>query len=75
MIIINHDLSQCSDCYYFNRFDCNAKVYAADADIENSDCFNKEKQIYHTIDNDNNSEESENKENNSVINFTLSKFF
>ena len=75
MITINHNLSQHSNCHHFNRFDCNAKTYTADTDTENSNCLNKEKQIYYTVDNNNNSKESKNKKNNSVINFILSESF
>ena len=75
MIITNYSSSQYSGCHHFSRFDCNARAYAANADTENSDCPNEEKQIYHTVDNDNSSEELESKENNSAINFALSKPF
>ena len=74
MITANYSLSQHSNCCHFDRFDCNARAYAADTDTEDSDCFNEEKQIYHTINNNNNFEESENEKNNSAINFALSEF-
>ena len=73
MIIINYNSLQCSDCCHFSRFDYDAKTYAADADTENSDCFNEKKQIYYTVDNDNNFKESESEKNNLTINFTLSE--
>ena len=73
MITVNHSSSQYSGCCHFGRFDCDAKAYAADADTENSNYFNKEEQIYHTVSNDNNSKKSENEENNSAINFALSE--
>ena len=71
MITINHNLSQCSGHCHFGRFNYDAKAYTADTDIEDSDCSNKKKQIYHTVSNNNSSKESKNEENNSVINFTL----
>ena len=74
MIIINYNLSQCLNCCHFSRFDYNVKVYTADADIKNSNYFNKKKQIYYIISNDNNFKKSENEKNNSVINFALLKF-
>ena len=73
MITVNYDLSQCSDCCHFGRFDCDIKVYAADTDTEDSDCFNEKKQIYHTVSNNNNSKEPESEKNNSAINFALSE--
>lgn len=74
MIIINHNLSQCLSHCHFNRFNCDAKAYAADINTEKSDCSEK-KLIYHTINNDNSFKESESKEDNSAINFTLSESF
>ena len=73
MITANHSSSQCSSHHHFSRFDYDVKIYAADVDTENSDCFNKKKQIYHTVDNNNSSEEPGSEENNSAINFALSK--
>ena len=73
MITANYGLSQCSGCCYFSRFDCDAKAYAADADTEDSDCFSEEEQTYHTVGNNNNSEEPESEKDNSAINFALSK--
>ena len=74
MIIANYDLSQCSDCHHFSRFDCDAKAYVADADTEDSDYFNKKEQTYYTVGNDNSSEELKSEENNSAINFALSLY-
>ena len=73
MITVNYSLLQHSGCCHFDRFDCNARAYAADADTENSDCFSEEKQTYYTVGNDNNFEEPESEEDNSVINFALSE--
>ena len=73
MITVNYSLSQCSDCCHFDRFNYDAKAYAADTDTENSDCFNEKEQIYHTVSNNNNSEEPKNEKNNSAINFALSE--
>ena len=75
MIITNYDLSQHSGHHHFSKFNYDVKAYTADADIKNSNCFNEKKQIYHTVDNNNNSEKSENQENNSAINFALSESF
>ena len=75
MIIINHSSSQCLDCHYFNRFDCDVKAYTADADFENSDHFNKEEQIYHTVSNNDDFEDFDSKKDNLIINFVLSKSF
>ena len=74
MITVNYSLSQCSNHHHFDKFNYDAKTYTADTNTKNSDCFNKEKQIYYTIDNDNNSEKSESEKDNSVINFALSEF-
>ena len=73
IIITNYNSSQHSDCCHFDRFDHNVKAYAADTNTEDLNCFNEEKQIYHTIDNNNSSEESESEKDNSVINFALSE--
>ena len=75
MITINHSLLQCSGCCHFDRFDCDAKAYAADTDTEDSDCLNEEKQTYHTVSNNNSSEEPESEKDNSAINFALSESF
>ena len=66
-------MSQCSDYCHFSKFDCDAKTYTADINTENSDCFNEEKQIYHTVNNNNSSKKSKNEENNLTINFVLLK--
>ena len=73
MITVNHSLLQYSDYHHFSRFNYDVKAYAADANTEDLDCFNEKKQIYYTVSNDNNSEEPESEEDNSVINFALSK--
>ena len=73
MIIINYSSLQCLDYCHFDRFNCNAKIYAVETDFKNSDCFSEEKQIYYIISNNNNSENSNNEENNLIINFTLSE--
>ena len=73
MITINHSSSQHSDHHYFSRFNHDAKAYAADTDIKNSNCFNKKKQIYHTVDNNNSFKKPENEKDNSAINFALSE--
>ena len=73
MITINHNSSQHSGCHYFSRFNHDVKAYTADTDTEDLNCPNKEKQIYHTVSNNNNSEEPESEKDNSAINFTLSE--
>ena len=73
MIITNHSSSQHSGCHHFCRFDHDAKAYAADTDTENSDCFNEEKQTYHTVSNNNDFKDSDSKKDNLTINFALSK--
>ena len=75
MIIINHSSLQCSGCCHFGRFDYNARAYAADADFENLDYFSEEEQIYYTVSNNNSSENFDSEEDNSTINFALSKPF
>ena len=75
MIIINHSSLQCSVYHYFSRFNYNAKAYTADTDTENLNCLNKEKQIYHTISNNNDFKNFNSKKNNLTINFILSKSF
>ena len=73
MITANYNLSQCLDCCHFSKFNCDAKAYTANINTEDSDCFNEKKQIYHTINNDNNSEEPKSEKDNSAINFALSE--
>ena len=75
MITINHSSSQYSSCHHFSRFNYNAKAYTADADFKNSNCSSKEKQIYHTISNDNSFKNFDNKKDNLTINFALLKPF
>ena len=75
MIITNYSSSQYSGCCHFSRFDYDVKAYTADADFKNLNYFNKEKQIYHTISNNNNFKNSDSKEDNLIINFALLKSF
>ena len=73
MITTNHGSLQCSGRCHFGRFNCDAKAYAADADSEDSDCSSGEEQTYHTVSNNNGSEDSGSEEDNSTINFALSE--
>ena len=75
MITTNHSLSQHSGHHHFNRFNCNAKAYTAETDFKNSDYSSEEKQIYHTVSNNNSFRYSDSKKDNSTINFTLSEPF
>ena len=75
MIIINHSSLQHSSHHHFSKFNCDARAYAAEADFKDSNHFNEEKQTYHTVSNNNDFKNFDNKEDNSTINFALSESF